>query len=148
KVAYRCAVRARARSQGRKRHTALDLDLPALAVPDAGLAAAEQSDLWPLLDQEIQHLTEKERTAFVLCYLEGNTYAEAARQLGCPRSTIATRLTRAREVLQRRLAARGVALPAGILAGVLCAQAATAAPDALVEATVNAVSSDAAVRAV
>jgi Sigma-70, region 4 len=63
----------------------------------------------------------------VLCYLEGKTYDEVAGQLGCLKGTISIRLTRARELLRKRLGERGVALPAAALAAVLCAQAAAAA---------------------
>ncbi len=64
--------------------------------------AAEKSsenaweDLRPILDEEIQRLPEKYRLPVILCYLEGQTNDEAARQLNCPRGTIAVRLARAR----------------------------------------------------
>src|SRR5436309_2243915 len=64
-------------------------------------------------------LPEHFRAAVVLCYLEGRTYAEAARQLGWSRGTLSTRLTKARELLRARLAGRGVHLSGGLLAGVL-----------------------------
>jgi len=38
----------------------------------------------------------KFRAPFVLCHLEGLTNEEAARQLGCPKGTILSRLARAR----------------------------------------------------
>src|SRR6185295_6938195 len=48
------------------------------------------------------------------CYAAGLTAQAAADRLGCPRSTVLTRLARGRELLARRLAARGAA-PAAAL---------------------------------
>ena len=52
-------------------------------------------DLRAVLDVEIGALAEKYRTPLVLCYLEGRSYDQAARELGCPKSTLASRLSRA-----------------------------------------------------
>jgi RNA polymerase sigma factor (sigma-70 family) len=135
KVAYRAALRTRAVAARRRRREARGADLAALPAPP-GPAADEA--LGPLLDEELQALPEKYRTPLVLCYLEGLTYDEAARQLGCPRGTVSTRLTKARELLRRRLARRGVGLPTAALAGAPGAQPALAAPLGLVSATVRA----------
>jgi hypothetical protein len=43
----------------------------------------------------------------VLCYLEGQTYEEAARRIGCPVGTVRVRLSRARDRLRDRLTRRG-----------------------------------------
>jgi hypothetical protein len=63
---------------------------------------------------------------FVLCYLQGRTVSEAARELGLPRGTVATRLALARQRLRARLASRGVALSAGALVGALSGNVASA----------------------
>jgi hypothetical protein len=47
-----------------------------------------------------------------LCYLEGLTNEQAAEHLGCPKGTVLSRLSRAREQLRRRLSRRGVDLTA------------------------------------
>jgi RNA polymerase sigma factor (sigma-70 family) len=144
-VACRIALRARAglaRRAGRERR---GLDLSGL--PAALGGTAEQRELGPLLDEEISRLPEKYRVPVVLCYLEGQTYDQAARRLGCPVGTLATRLAHAREQLRTRLARRGVGLGAGSLAAILCERAAAAAPGALVSATVKAAASVAAGRA-
>ncbi|MCI0378592.1 MAG: tetratricopeptide repeat protein, partial [Gemmataceae bacterium] len=58
-----------------------------------------------------------------LCYLEGKTNEEAARDLNCPIGTIMSRLGRAREKLRKRLSRRGVALSAAVAGGALTTQA-------------------------
>ncbi len=122
-VAYRLALRAHADAARRPAGGARDLDMLS-AKPEA---ADAWQDVQPVLDEELQRLPEKYRVPVVLCYLEGQTHAEAARQLGWPKGTVAGRLARARELLRARLERRGVTLSAGVLAAVL-AEHARAAP--------------------
>jgi RNA polymerase sigma factor (sigma-70 family) len=135
KVAYRCALRARTTRQNRPEQHGLDLGTAA----DRPASSGDGSDVWPLLQDELACLPEKYRAPFVLCYLEGKTYDEAAGQLACPLGTVSTRLTKARELLRTRLARRGLTLSAGALGELLAEQAAEAAvPAALVGSTVRA----------
>jgi hypothetical protein len=67
-----------------------------------------------VLDEEVGRLPERYRLPLVLCYLLGRTIDEAARELGCPRGTVAVRLARARDRLRRRLVLRGLG-PASVL---------------------------------
>ena len=113
---HRVAVRIARRAAGKRRPTTvLDTELAARPTPDA----AEQSELRDLLDTEIDKLSEPCRRAFVLCYLEGLSNADAARALGCPVGTVESRLGAARRRLRDRLSRR-VELPAGVLALLAC----------------------------
>lgn len=135
-VAYRIALRARAH---RARITARERQVDASPVdPHEDTASVEGRDLRSLLDQELNQLPEKYRTPVVLCYLEGKSYQEVAQQLGCPKGTVATRLTRARELLHGRLSRRGLGVTVGLLVTGLSEEAASASvPIALVASTVQ-----------
>jgi RNA polymerase sigma factor (sigma-70 family) len=106
-VACRVALRARETAARRRRHeqaAAQPADTAAQA--DGG---PEARDLRRLLDEELDRLPDKYRVPLVLCYLEGLTHEEAARQLGWPLGTLKGRLQRGREQLRGRLARRGLA---------------------------------------
>jgi RNA polymerase sigma factor (sigma-70 family) len=135
KVAYRIAIRLRAAAAKR---TASNEPTDAIPAPE-GNTDSDWNDLKPVLDDEIARLPEKYRAPFVLCYLEGRTNEEAAAQLGCPKGTVLSRLSRGRERLRDRLSRRGVALTAVAFAFTLSQNAASASvPAALVSPTVGA----------
>jgi RNA polymerase sigma factor (sigma-70 family) len=131
-VAHRVALRARAAR--RPVEPLLDADF---AVPD-GEDGMLWCDLRPVLDEEVQRLPPKYRNAVVLFYLSGHTTEEAARQLGCPRGTVLSRLAWARERLRKRLIQRGVAFSAGALTASLMHESASAsAPASVIDSTVR-----------
>jgi RNA polymerase sigma factor (sigma-70 family) len=133
KVALRIAIRFRARASRRTSCEEVVSNLTEVASasdPPAG-------DLRGVLDEEIARLPEKYRLVVILYYLEGRTVLEAARVLGCPRGTVLSRLARAREHLRTRLARRGVAVSAGMLAAAFAQPSAQATlPAHLAQATV------------
>jgi RNA polymerase sigma factor (sigma-70 family) len=95
-------------------------------------------DLHPALDEELNRLPEKYRAPIVLCYLEGKSNQEAARQLQCQTNALKKRLSRAREMLRHRLARRGLGFSAGVWAAVVATKGASAGLTArLANATVR-----------
>jgi RNA polymerase sigma factor (sigma-70 family) len=132
-VALRIARRARAL---RQRSRGEPLPAGGLADPDAYTPAPV--DLRAVLDDELSRLPEKYRVPVVLCYLEGRTQEEAARTLGWTKGTVSGRLARAKELLRQRLARRGLAPSAGLVAVALTAETAQAAvPASLLLPTVR-----------
>jgi RNA polymerase sigma factor (sigma-70 family) len=132
-VARQTALKAkaiRARRQTRERQL---MDLPESRVSQD----EHWHDLQPVLDQELSRLPDKYRVAIVLCYLEGKTRKEAARQLGVPDGTLAARLARARAMLAKRLARRGLTVTCGALAVALSRSAAARAPISVVSSTIK-----------
>ena len=57
----------------------------------------------PMLSIALQQLPEKLRLPLVLCYAEGMAYAEIARILRLPESTVRGRIARAKERLRKEL---------------------------------------------
>ncbi len=137
-VAHQAALQARrtvARRGARERQVTQMPEPPAATERDCW------DDLRPLLDQELSRLPDKYRAIIVLSDLEGKTRSESARQLGLPEGTVASRLTRARAMLAKRLARRGVTLSGGALAVVLSQKAASAGvPSSAISSTIKAAS--------
>lgn len=96
-------------------------------------------EMKPILHDEIHRLPSKLRDAIVLCYLEGLTVEEAARQLHCPVGTLKSRLGRGREILRSRLTRRGLAASVLLLLMFsLTDEAPAAVPEVLLDATLTA----------
>jgi RNA polymerase sigma factor (sigma-70 family) len=110
-VAYHAALRVRQQSALRRRR---EDRTPPRPRPDL-LAEVTGRELLTVLDEELHRLPERCRAPLVLCYLEGRTRDEAARELGWSLGTLKRRLEQGRVRLHDRLSRRGVAL-AGLLA--------------------------------
>jgi RNA polymerase sigma factor (sigma-70 family) len=135
-VARQTAVRLRALATKRGRR-----ETQVLKMPEPIVTEVNDTDLQSVLDEELGRLPGHYRGVIVLCDLEGLTRKEAARQLGIPEGSAASRLARARALLAKRLTRRGIVFSGGSAAAVLSASSASAsAPPALVASTIKAAS--------
>jgi RNA polymerase sigma factor (sigma-70 family) len=111
-VAYRVALKEKASTARRREQQMVTDDLLAAGpAPEAAWRGFQ-----PALEEEVSQLPPRYRAPVVLCYLEGKSTQEAAQTLGCPRGTVLSRLSRARERLRSRLLRRGLALSVGTIA--------------------------------
>jgi RNA polymerase sigma factor (sigma-70 family) len=138
-VAHRVASRARSDAARRRTH-----ERRAAAAEASGPAPEGwEADGHPALVEEVRRLPEKYRSVVVLYYFEGLTQDQVAYQLARPSGTVRARLCRARDLLRGRLARRGLAVPAALLAAGSASRPASASvppavPAALAGSTVRA----------
>src|SRR5207249_9800515 len=85
-VAYHTALKVQAQIRLRRWK-----ERKAAAMPRADAPEELWRQLEPHLDRELHRLPDKYRVPIVLCDLEGKSRKEAARQLGCPEGTVASR---------------------------------------------------------
>ena len=105
RVACRAAVRVKVASSRRR---ATERHLAEMAGNRAGSGSGISDDIVQALHEAVDRLPDHYRRPVVLCDLEGHSYEEAARQLGCPVGTVRSRLARGRERLRGRLVRRGL----------------------------------------
>jgi RNA polymerase sigma factor (sigma-70 family) len=132
-VAYRTALRAKRDAARRRRHEGQARAMAQTEVP----WQAAWREVQAVLAEEVERLPEAQRVVFVFCCLEGGSRAEAARVLHLKEGTVSSRLAHAREQLRRRLARRGIALPAVLEYAALTSRTAAAAPAGLAAVTVR-----------
>jgi RNA polymerase sigma factor (sigma-70 family) len=106
-LAARKLRQTRARRQLRERAVH---PLPDPPTPEKEMDAT----LMPAVDEELGRLPDKFRLPIVLCGVRGLSVAAAAGELGWPVGTVASRLSRGRAELAKRLAKRGIVV--GVLA--------------------------------
>src|SRR6516165_5936700 len=135
-VAYNTALKAKAMNHKRRAK-----ERESATVPKAEARGEVWREVQALLDAELSGLPDKYRIPIVLCDLEGKTIKEAARHLGWPQGTVATRLTRGRARLAKRLRRCGLAISGGAVAALVPPGAALAnVRTASIEATTRAAS--------
>ena len=94
-TAYRLAQKTRARAeQERRREDRVAAAAQTNPVDDVGWREVRD-----IIDAEVARLPDKNRAAILLCYFEGRTQEDAARQLGWPARTLQARLARGLELL-------------------------------------------------
>ncbi|AGA29050.1 RNA polymerase sigma factor [Singulisphaera acidiphila] len=114
-VSIRVAKRARTVANRRRRRERTNMELP----EPATRGADPDVEMRLRIDEELQRLPARYRSAILLCYFEGLTHEEIARRLSCPVGTVRSRLARGRDLLRSRLERRGLAPGAPILTSVL-----------------------------
>jgi RNA polymerase sigma factor (sigma-70 family) len=112
-VAYRISLHARRSQQRRRQHEQSAGVVEPITHPAEDLG---WHDVQLLLEKEIARLPDRYREVFVLCFLQGRSRSEAAFECGLNENTVSSRLARARERLQQRLAQRGISLSAVLAA--------------------------------
>jgi RNA polymerase sigma factor (sigma-70 family) len=133
-VAHRLAMRTRSAEALR---AVRESRMPPRPSPDL-LAEISLRETQQIFDRALAGLPETCRSVLVLCYLEGLTQDEAARQLGCSRSTLKRRLDDGRARLRRQLIRHGLTLSAALVAARLIPAAGAALPAGLAVAVLRA----------
>lgn len=133
-VAQKIAARARSRAARQPLNDEAGINMASAA----GTIETLDIDLQRVLHKEINRLPAKYRGPVVLCYVEGKSNEQAARESRCPVGTIKGRLARARDLLKARLTQRGVAVSSALVATALSDSFAGASlPAGLMEATLS-----------
>ena len=115
-VAYRIAVKSRARAMRRRTlERRAWATLPPAIEPNHQDQQAAWNESRPVLHEEVKRLPDKYRLPVILSYLEGKTNEEVAELLQWPVGTVKTRLSHARDLLRSRLTRRGLALSVAFL---------------------------------
>lgn len=115
---YTVALRQARRARGRDaRRAAVEGAAPPRQRGDGDpLAAVTGRELLRAVDDELARLPDRLRLPVLLCGVQGLSREEAAALLGCSDGVVKGRLERGRRLLAARLAARGLAPLAAILA--------------------------------
>jgi RNA polymerase sigma factor (sigma-70 family) len=123
-VAWRVANKLR---YARTRRTAREVEAAAETPISSDPADISLREVQRIVDEELARLPGSYQAPLVLCYLEGRTQDEAARELGWSLTTLRGRLERGREMLRLRLIRRGVAGASALLLGALVPSLSSAA---------------------
>lgn len=132
-----CHVAARRRRDEARR---LERERKAALLQDEGQEPSQELDwtqLRPQLDQMLDGLSEKDRSALILRFLENRPHAQVATLLGLSEDAARMRVERALEKLRALLARRGLRTTAETLSALLAAQGLCAAPEGLALTVAN-----------
>ncbi|MBA3698367.1 MAG: RNA polymerase sigma factor [Planctomycetes bacterium] len=144
RVARNVALRQREAAKNRSRYEG-NQEAQAMTSPPDGLDDRLRGELRESLDHALDGLAERYRVPLVLHYLEGHSQEEVARLLDLKEGTLASLLSRGRELLRHQLSRKGVTVGALMLVGVLTAEGhAATVPAAFTLATAKAASAVAA----
>ncbi len=131
-VARKVARRARADGSRRRARERPERGADRIAIGPEDFDLRERRGL---VRDEVARLPDAERSAVVLCFLEGLTHEEAAARLGWPIGTVKGRLARAKGRLADRLGRRGVAMAIPALLALLADDASAHVPAHLIRSS-------------
>lgn len=106
-VAFHVARNIRRSKKRRQAHESCRTDTDCADCADP-IDAAIRHEMESFVDATVQRLPEKLRVVFVLCCLNGESKAKVALKLGWPEGTVASRLAKARKIVQQRLRRCGI----------------------------------------
>jgi RNA polymerase sigma factor (sigma-70 family) len=110
RVAYHVALRLRAvTARQRLYETEAATGRPTHSA-DVSPVEVEEQELRAAVREELERLPEKYRAPLEMCYFDGRTHADAAREIGLPRGSMAKRIGEGLDRLRERLVDRGFAL--------------------------------------
>ena len=118
----------------RNRSTRVKLEATAAQLqprPDAVIDEPPAERITPLLDEALSHLGDADRTAVIMRFLQGKTFAQVGSAMGASEDASRKRVERALEKLRKIFLKRGFSFSVGGLTVVLAAHQASAAPVAL-----------------
>ncbi len=135
----RDAARTRSRYEGHQ-------EAQAMTAPSDNLDDSLRTDMREELDHALDLLAERYRVPLVLHYLDGHSQEDVARILQVKEGTLASLLSRGRELLRQQLQRKGVAVGALSLASLLASEGAAhaALPSSFIIATAKSASAIAA----
>lgn len=121
-VAHRLALKSRTEMARRQRHERE----AAKTMRMENARDGSLQELSTVLDEELRNLPERYRLPLLLCYREGQTRDQAARQMGWSLRTLHRRLQRGLALLRARLTARDVTLSSVLVSAELAQQTVSA----------------------
>jgi RNA polymerase sigma factor (sigma-70 family) len=126
----RDAARTRTRYEGHQ-------EARAMTAPSDNLDDSLRTDMREELDDALDSLAERYRVPLVLHYLDGHSQEDVARILQVKEGTLASLLSRGRELLRQQLQRKGVTVSALLLVTMLTSEAAAqaAVPSSFIIAT-------------
>lgn len=134
-VAERLALKSRTETARRQRHERQAAKMQRMENTTEG----SLKELSTVLDEELRNLPQRYRLPLLLCYLEGRTREQAARQMGWSLRTLHRRLNRGLALMRARLTARDLTLSSVLVSAELAQQTVSAhLPATLLRDTVHA----------
>ena len=137
RLAPSCRGECRAQAQGQA-HLEVQRGRDRVSPSQETADALEGAELAAIIQQELARLPDRYRLPVILCDLEGQSHADAAKALGWPVGSVSGRLSRARVILRDRLTRRGLAAPAALIVAASAPTSAASAATSIASGTLTA----------